>query len=111
MSKETVPSDDAGDSVTKTAYNDFPTFARISMESGEWRKHQVVPCGYSCVSNVNVPTKVAIKVSDGQTWFRPNRVWMSERVYRFFAKLPPKRPRRFRPVNVRRLRTRVRVKR
>ena len=53
---------------------------------------------------------VPVKVSDGQTWFRPNHVWMSERVYRFFARLPHKRSRRIRPFGVRRLRTKVRVK-
>lgn len=51
---------------------------------------------------------VPVKVSYGQTWFRPNHVWMSESVYRFFAKLPHKRSRRIRPFAVRYLRARLR---
>lgn len=108
MTKETVPLDDAGDNAAKAAYNDFPAFARIYMDSEQWRERQVVTCGYSCVGtvNLNVPTNRRVEFVK----YRPNCVVMSERLLTLLCGKLPEKSRRFRPFGVRRLRTKVRVK-
>lgn len=108
MTKETVPLDDAGDIAAKAAYNDFPAFVQVYMDSQQWRKHQVVACGYSYTGNINlnVPTNGRVEFVK----YRPNCVVMSERLLALLGRKLPEKSHRFRPFGVRRLRTKVRVK-
>lgn len=108
MTKETVPLDDAGDIAAKTACSDFPTFARIYIESGKCREPQVVTCGYSCATavNLNVPTNGRVEFVKR----RPNCVVMSERLLTLLGGKLPEKSRHIRPFGVRRLRTKLRVK-